>query len=202
MPVNAVRRAAPARERGRNPLARGRRRLKPADCARRRRRSAMRLKAVPIELRQGVPAFQKQEGQPCGRPSRSPSLAGSRPSAQTRLDRVLLLLARVEADEHEPLLARFLNVDRRAFRRPFVGAEDALEIRVRLDVRLGDLGRLQKRANFLVSADPRAPGAGRRARPFVSLPLVVSPFGLPQSIAFLAGARRGRSSDRSDGPAQ
>ena len=77
---------------------------------------------------------------------------GDRARHQAGADLVLLFLAEVVADEHD-LLAGFLDADRRAFRRAFVGAEDALEVRVRLEVRLGDFGRLQVIAAAVLDAD-------------------------------------------------
>src|SRR5262249_59916213 len=63
-----------------------------------------------------------------------------------------LRFAGIEPNENE-LLARFLDADRGANGRAFVGAENALEVRVRLDVCLGDFGRLEVVARAVLDAD-------------------------------------------------
>src|SRR4051812_20878723 len=68
------------------------------------------------------------------------------------LDRGLLLLAGIVADDDDLLLGLFGAIEH-ADRRTFVGAEDPLDVRVGLQDRLGDLGRLQLVAAAILHAD-------------------------------------------------
>src|SRR6218665_222189 len=67
-------------------------------------------------------------------------------------DRILLLLARVVADDHQLALHLFDAVDL-AHGRAFIGAEDALQIRVGLQDGLGDFGGLEVVAAAVLDAD-------------------------------------------------
>jgi ribose transport system permease protein len=61
---------------------------------------------------------------------------GDRAIHRAGADRVLLLLARIVTDDDD-LLAAFLDADRNALGRTFIGAEDALQVRMRLQHGLG-----------------------------------------------------------------